>query len=76
MLDNYEFMRRFVEQTPPEQVRPPRLITGEDLKALGFDPGPAFKAILDAVEEAQLEGRIHTPEDAIRLVQESFIPRH
>ena len=76
MLDNYEFMRRFVEQTPPEQVRPPRLITGEDLKALGLEPGPSFKAILDAVEEAQLEGRIHTPEDAIRLVQESFIPRH
>jgi poly(A) polymerase len=75
MLDNYEFMRRFVEQTPPEQVRPPRLITGEDLKALGLDPGPSFKTILDAVEEAQLEGRIHTPEDAIRLVQESFIPR-
>ncbi|MGB6200024.1 MAG: CCA tRNA nucleotidyltransferase, partial [Candidatus Acidiferrales bacterium] len=35
-LDAYEFVRRFLAETPPEQVRPPRLVTGEDLKAMGL----------------------------------------
>ena len=55
-LDNYDFMRRFLAETPPEQVRPPRLLTGDDLVRMGYRPGPTFKAILEAVEEAQLNG--------------------
>jgi poly(A) polymerase len=72
LLDNYEFVRRFLAETPPEQVRPPRLLTGEDLKEMGYRPGPLFRTILEAVEEAQLNGRIGTREEALRLVQESF----
>lgn len=71
-LDNYEFMKRFWEETPVEQVRPPRLLTGEDLKALGFRPGPAFKEILTAVEDAQLNGNIRTHEEAVRLIEGSY----
>jgi len=71
-LDNYEFVRDFLAETPPEQVRPPRLLTGEDLIALGFRPGPPFKAILEAVEEAQLNGKLSTRDEAVRLVRESF----
>jgi len=71
-LDNYEFMRRFLAETPPEQVRPPRLLTGDDLVRLGYRPGPAFKAILEAVEEAQLEGTLRTYEDALELVRARF----
>lgn len=73
-LDNYELVRRFLVETPPEQVRPPRLVTGDDLIALGFSPGPPFHAILEAVEEAQLNGKIATREAALRLVRESFKP--
>ena len=71
-LECYDFVRRFLAETPPEQVRPPRLLTGEDLIGLGFQPGPRFKTMLDAVEEAQLNGRISTREEALRLVGESF----
>ncbi|MGC2331785.1 MAG: CCA tRNA nucleotidyltransferase [Candidatus Acidiferrales bacterium] len=71
-LDNYDFMRRFLAETPPEQVRPPRLLTGDDLVQMGYRPGPAFKAILEAVEEAQLDGTLHTHEEAIQLVQAKF----
>lgn len=71
-LDNYEFMRRFLAETPPEQVRPPRLLSGDDLVRMGYRPGPAFKAILDAVEEAQLNGTLHTHEDALQLVEAKF----
>ena len=71
-LDAYKFVEKFLAETPPEQVRPPRLITGEDLKALGYRPGPAFKEILEAVEEAQLSGQIGSPEEALELVQRMF----
>jgi tRNA nucleotidyltransferase/poly(A) polymerase len=69
MLDNYDFVNRFVAETPPEQVRPGRLLTGDDLIALGLKPGPAFKALLYNVEEAQLNGTLQTREDAIRLAK-------
>lgn len=72
-LDAYNFVQRFLAETPPEQVRPPRLLSGEDLKALGFAPGPPFKAILEAVEEAQLNGKIQTREEAVELVRHSFV---
>lgn len=71
-LEAYDYVKRFVDETPPEQVRPPRLVTGEDLKALGFEPGPKFKEILEAVEEAQLSGDIGTREQGLELVRKSF----
>jgi poly(A) polymerase len=71
-IDNYEFVVRFLAETPPEQVRPPRLLTGDDLIELGFAPGPSFHAILETVEEAQLNGKVSTREEAIRLVRASF----
>ena len=38
-LDAYDFVQRFLAETPPEQVRPPRLVTGDDLKEMGIRPG-------------------------------------
>jgi poly(A) polymerase len=72
-LDAYEFVRRFLRETPPEEVRPPRLLTGDDLKALGFRPGPLFKEILQAVEEGQLEGRLTRREDALDFVRREYL---
>ena len=69
MLDNYDFVTRFMAETPPDQVRPVRLLTGDDLIALGLKPGPGFKALLYNVEEAQLNGTIRTREEAIRLAK-------
>jgi poly(A) polymerase len=71
-IDNYEFVVRFLAETPPEQVRPPRLLTGDDLIELGFAPGPSFHTILETVEEAQLNGKISSREEAIHLVRASF----
>src|SRR5258707_10192450 len=63
-LDSYEFVQRFLEVTPPEQVRPERLLTGDDLLAMGFSPGPVFAEILHTLEDAQLERQIRTREEA------------
>ena len=68
-LDAYEFVRDFLAKTPPAQVRPPRLVTGDDLKEMGMPPGPRFKEILLAVEEAQLDGRFSDRESALEFAR-------
>ncbi len=73
VLDAYEFVREFLEKTPPEEVRPPRLVTGQDLKDMGFHPGPQFRAILQAVEDAQLDGRVRTRDEAKAFIRRSFV---
>lgn len=74
-LESYEFVRRFLELTPPEQVRPERLLNGDDLQAMGFRPSPLFSKILQALEDAQLEGQIKTPEEAKEYVLSEFDPK-
>lgn len=71
-LENYEYVRRFIAETPAEAVRPERLVTGEDLKTMGFKPGPVFREILQVVEDAQLDGKIGSKESALALVEEQF----
>jgi len=71
-LDTFEFVREFLAQTPPEQVRPAKLLTGDDLIHLGFSPGPEFKEILRNIEDAQLEGAIHTREQALGLASKAL----
>ena len=56
-LDNYEYVREKLAAMPQELLRPPRLVTGDDLARLGFKPGPRFKEILEFVDDGQLEGR-------------------
>jgi putative nucleotidyltransferase with HDIG domain len=71
-LDHYHFVRERYESMPEEAVRPTPLLTGRELIAAGYSPGPKFKVILRAVEDAQLEGTIHTPEEAMDLVRRRF----
>jgi len=71
-LDSYDLVRRFIAETPPEQVRPERLMTGDDLQAMGFRPGPVFSQILGSLEDAQLEGQVKTREEAAQFVLKQF----
>jgi len=68
----YNFVRERVQHTPEEEIRPAPLVNGEDLIALGYHPGPRFRDILSAVEDAQLEGALHTREDALAFVRRDF----
>jgi poly(A) polymerase len=71
-LDHWSFVRERYENMPEEIVRPQPLITGRELIAAGYKPGVAFKDMLRAVEDAQLEGSIATADEALRLVSERF----
>ena len=71
-LDNWEFVRERFQAMPEEAVRPKPLITGRELIAAGYNPGAAFKQMLRAVEDAQLEGTIATEEEALRFVKDRW----
>jgi poly(A) polymerase len=71
-LSLYNYVREKLSQMPPEQIRPKPLLTGDDLIALGYKPGPQFKQMLTAVEDAQLEGRLADSEQAREFVRQVF----
>jgi poly(A) polymerase len=71
-LESYGFVRRILTETPEEQIRPIRLLTGDDLQEMGYRPGPVFSEILRAVEDAQLEGQLGTKEAAREYVRSNF----
>lgn len=50
-------------------LAPPPLLTGDDLVARGWTPGPVFKRVLDAAYDEQLEGRLTDPEAAVRWAE-------
>jgi poly(A) polymerase len=71
-LDHWEFARERFQSMPEETVRPKLLLTGRELIAAGYRPGPAFKSMLHAVEDAQLEGTVATESEALALVRDIF----
>ncbi|HWQ53623.1 MAG TPA: CCA tRNA nucleotidyltransferase [Bryobacteraceae bacterium] len=71
-LDTWRMVKSRYELMPPEELKPPPLATGEDLIAAGYQPGPEFGRMLRALEDAQLEGRIGSREEALALVREQF----
>ena len=48
------------------------MVTGHDLIAAGYQPGPVFGKMLAAVEDAQLEARVRSTEEAMALVRAQF----
>jgi poly(A) polymerase len=71
-LDHWNFVRERYESMPEEAVRPQPLVTGRELIAAGYRPGAGFREMLRTVEDAQLEGTITTPAEALALLRERF----
>ncbi|HSA92443.1 MAG TPA: CCA tRNA nucleotidyltransferase [Terriglobales bacterium] len=71
-LSVYELVKQKLASTPPEQIRPAPLLTGDDLIAAGYAPSPRFKEILRAVEDAQLEGTLTGKPQALEFVRRNF----
>ena len=71
-LEAYQFVTDFIARTPPEVVRPSKLVTGNDVIELGFEAGPVVGRILEAVEEAQLNGELSSRDQAISFIKSKF----
>jgi len=59
------FCEEYLARTPQSVIDPPPLITGDDLKGLGMNPGPAFKLLLETIRDAQLNDEIASFDQAI-----------
>jgi poly(A) polymerase len=71
-LSTWAWAREQAARLTEEERRPPRLVTGEDLIALGYPPGPRFREMLDVLDDAHLEGAIRTREEALALLAREF----
>jgi poly(A) polymerase len=74
MLDYYEFCRQKLIEYSGEDLRPAPLLTGQNLIEMGFKPGPIFKEVLLAVENAQLAGEIKDATQARDYVSKGWSP--
>ena len=68
----YDFTREKRAELPASAIRPEPLITGDDLIAAGYVPGPVFKQILSAVEDAQLDGGLQSKNQAMKFIRGKF----
>ena len=64
------FVDEYLARTPQAIIDPPPLITGDDLKQLGLQPGPGFKTLLDEIRDAQLNDEIATRDEAMSLARQ------
>src|SRR5438105_5757333 len=71
-LTTYRFTREKIASMPPEAVRPRPLVSGDDLIDAGYVPGPRLKEILGTVEDKQLEGILHSGDEAMEFVRKEF----
>ncbi len=71
-LTLYNFVRDRLQHSSEEEIRPAPLLSGRDLIQLGYHPGPQFRSMLSAVEDAQLEGALHSKEEAVEFVRREF----
>ncbi len=67
-LSEVEWIESYIANLKPEEVKPTPLLTGKDLIAMGYTPGPHFGTILSEVEDGQLEGWLTSPQEAREYV--------
>lgn len=73
-LSLYDFCLERLDQLREEGLRPTSLLSGRDLISMGFAPGPLLGTILRTVEDEQLEGRLHSVEEARAFVAARWQP--
>jgi poly(A) polymerase len=65
-------VRQHLQESSEEEIRPALLLNGRDLIQLGYKPGPGFREMLSAIEDAQLEGSLRSKEEALEFVRREF----
>src|SRR5260370_16410392 len=67
--EHVDYCELLLKEWTEDELNPPQLLTGDDLKQHGLEPGPKFKPLLDTVREAQFEVAIKTRQHALLQVQ-------
>ncbi len=69
-MDDYEYVRRKIDEFEKEQMLPPPLLDGHDVMALGVPSGPMVGKILREVRDAQLDGKVGSKEEALAMARQ------
>ncbi len=69
LVQDYTYAISLYRSLPPEEIAPPPLVNGNDLIAMGMEPGPIFGELLEEVRDAELEGKLESKEDGLELVR-------
>jgi len=64
--------RKAVSQYLTDSWRIVPALRGEDLRRLGFRPGPIYREIFAALRSARLDGQLHTRRDEVSFVLRRF----
>ena len=72
ILENWEFLKKKLEEYSQEEIKPKPFITGDDLLLLGFSQGPLLGKILAELNDLQLEGITHSKEEALAWVHAHY----
>ncbi len=75
-LDAYRWCQDKRREFASQRPRPPRLVGGDDVLALGYPAGPIVGKLLAAVDDERLEGRLTTREEALAWLAREFPPPH
>jgi poly(A) polymerase len=73
-LDTWQWCSERREQFLREPPKVPRLVSGHDLIAAGWQAGPELGKVLAAIDDERLEGRLTTPEEAIAWARKCYPP--
>lgn len=69
MLDNHAILIAKRAEFGQEPLIPPPLVSGHDLIAMGWRPGPRFMEVLQSVQTRQLEGTLTSREEALAWIR-------
>jgi poly(A) polymerase len=72
MLDNYDFVNRYIEEMADEPVLPEPWIRGHDLLEMGIQEGRLIGRILKEAYDAQLEQRFTGREEVLAWVRKTY----
>lgn len=62
-------LRTRLDAIPPDSVRPPPLVTGDDLIAAGATPGPLFRRVLETLYTRQLDEELTSRPQALEAMR-------
>ncbi len=71
-LGTIEWIQEYCASLKPDQLKPPPLLRGGDLTAMGYRPGPVYSAILRSLEDEQLDGTIASADHAKAWVRQRW----
>lgn len=71
-LQHVHFCKAKLEELGAEAIRPEPFVRGRDLIAMGYEPGPNFTKMIEAIETAQLDGEVRSREDAEAWIRAQY----